>query len=103
MNLLRRHGAVANVGIIKRSGRVGKEDDLVVMKHCVTCGSMAAVFGGRPGNDNCGDPPLAKNEIEVGREKRAVAMLLDDMLARSRRKVGEDLHARSSINQRGVV
>src|SRR3954447_8225187 len=64
---------------------------------------MAAVFGCRSRDDNRVYPPLPQDYVEVRAEKTAIPMLLDDVLAGCRGKLGIDFHSRRAIHQRGAI
>src|SRR5580692_10975743 len=64
---------------------------------------MTAVFCGRTGDDNRIDPPLAQNDVQIGAEEPAVAVLFDDVLARLGREFWVDFDTRRTVHPRGAT
>lgn len=79
MNLGIGHRALASIRIVVSCRRVRQEQHVVVAEQRITSCRQAAVLSGGARDDHRIDLPLAKNDIQISAEERAVAMLLDDM------------------------
>ena len=60
---------------------VARGDDVVIVEEAVACGRLDASTRGVAAHDECADAVAPQDQIEVGPDERAVAVLGDDHLA----------------------